>query len=144
MSLADERELLVLVLDVLVPEGDGFPGAGAVAIDHVLAVAARSADNESLVVRGLRAIEQAAGGAVFASLDVDAREAALRRVEQSHAEFVDALVTRTYEGYYSHPSVIARLGLDARPPHPRGHAVETVELPELARVTARGPLFRPA
>ena len=67
----------------------------------------------------------------------------LRRVEQSHAESFEALVRHTYDGYYSHPAVVARLGLDAGPLHPRGHRVEAVDLPDLARVTARGPIYRP-
>jgi hypothetical protein len=75
------------------------------------------------------------------ALSVDAREDVLRRLERSHAEFFEALVRYTYDGYYSHPTVIARLGLDASPPHPRGHRVEAVDLPDLARVSARGPIY---
>ena len=78
----------------------------------------------------------------LASLSPDDRESVLRRVEQSHAELFEALVRHTYDGYYSHPTVIARLGLDAGPLHPRGHRVEAVDLPDLARVTARGPIYR--
>jgi hypothetical protein len=146
-ALATRRDLLVLVLDALVPASGGFPGAGAVALDHVLAVAAASADLESLLSRGLQAVEEAAraGGAEsLAALDPDERENVLRRVERSHAEFFETLVRHTYDGYYGHPTVVARLGLDPRPPHPHGHRVEPVDLPDLARVTARGPIYRPA
>ena len=110
--------MLALVLDVLVPASDGFPGAATVAIDHVLAVAAASADVDTLLSDGLQAVEEATralGAAGLASLGVDDREDVLRRVEQSHAEFFEALVRHTYDGYYSHPTVIARLGLDASP-----------------------------
>ncbi len=144
-TLAARRDSLALVLDVLVPASGGFPGAGAVAVDHVLAMAAASADVDALLVDGLQAVEEASralGAAGLASLGVDDRENVLRRVEQSHAEFFEALVRHTYNGYYSHPTVIARLGLDARPLHPRGHRVETVDLPDLARVSARGPIYR--
>jgi hypothetical protein len=144
-TAAARRDLLALVLDTLVPAGDGFPGAGAVALDHVLSMAAVSADLGRLLSGGLRAVEQASrGDGGFASLSADDREALLRRVEQSHAEFFEALVRHTYDGYYSHPAVIARLGLDASPLHPRGHRVETMDLPDLARVSARGPIYRPA
>jgi hypothetical protein len=146
-ALATRRDLLVLVLDALVPASGGFPGAGAVALDHVLAVAAASADLESLLSRGLQAVEEAAraGGAEsLAALDPDERENVLRRVERSHAEFFETLVRHTYDGYYGHPTVVARLGLDPQPPHPHGHRVEPVDLPDLARVTARGPIYRPA
>jgi hypothetical protein len=146
-TVAAARDLLALVLDTLVPASDGFPGAGAVALDHVLATAAASADFERLLSHGLRAVEEASratDAAGFASLSLDDRENVLRRVEQSHAEFFEALLRHTYDGYYSHPTVIAQLGLDASPLHPRGHRVEAVDLPDLARVSARGPLYRPA
>ena len=146
-TLAARRDVLALVLDTLVPASSGFPGAGAVALDHVLAMAAASADVARRLSDGLQAVEEASraiGAAGLASLSVDDRENVLRRVEQSHAEFFEALVRYTYDGYYSHPAVIARLGLDASPLHPRGHRVEAVDLPDLARVSARGPIYRPA
>jgi hypothetical protein len=146
-ALAARRDLLTAVLDTVVPASDGFPGAGAVALDHVLTMAAAAAGLERLLSDGLRAVEEAARSAHaagFASLSDDDRENVLRRVEQSQAEFFEALVRHGYDGYYSHPTVTARLGLDAGPPHPRGHRVEATELPDLTRVTARGPLYRRA
>ena len=146
-TVATRRDLLALVLDTLVPASDGFPGAGAVALDHVLAMAAASADLECLLSDVLQAVEetsQAIGAAGLASLSFDDRENVLRRVEQSHAASFEAVVRHTYDGYYSHPTVIARLGLDASPLHPRGHRVAAVDLPDLARVSARGPIYRPA
>jgi hypothetical protein len=146
-TVAARRDLLTLVLDTLVPAGDGFPAAGAVALDHVLAMAAASPDLDRLLAEGLRAVETAglAGGAAgFAGLGSDGREHVLRRVELSHAEFFEALVRQTYDGYYTHPTVLARLGLDPGPLHPRGHRVESVDLPDLARVTARVAIYRPA
>ena len=53
--LAARRDLLALVLDTLVPASDGFP-AGSVALDHVLAMAAASADVASVLERALQAI----------------------------------------------------------------------------------------
>jgi hypothetical protein len=146
-TLAARRDLLTVVLDTLVPASGGFPGAGEVALDHVLAVAASSGDVERLVSRGLQAVEEAtraAGAADLASLSPDDRESVLRRVEESHAGLFEALVRLTYDGYYSHPTVVARLGLDPSPLHPRGHRVEARELPDLSRVIARGPIYRPA
>ena len=146
-TVATRRDLLAPVLDTLVPAGDGFPGAGAVALDHVLAMAAASADLDRLLAQGLEAVaeaSQASHAVGFGSLGADDRECVLRRVERSHGAFFAVLVRLAYDGYYSHPTVVARLGLDAGPLHPRGHPIETVDLPDLARVRARGPLYRPA
>jgi len=145
--LATRRDLLAAMLDALVPPSGDFPGAGAVALDHILAVAATSVDLDALLSRGLEATEEAAraaGASGLLGLDADGRERVLGRVEAAHGEFFEALVRHTYDGYYSHPTVIARLGLDPRPPHPRGHRVEPADLPDLDRVTARGPIYRRA
>jgi hypothetical protein len=146
-TLAARRELLALVLDTLVPASDGFPGAGAVALDHVLAVAVGSAEVDRLLSQGLEAIEEASRvhhAAGLASLGVEDRERLLRRVEQAHADLFEALVRHTYDGYYSHPTVLTRLGVEAGPLHPRGHRPEVVDLPDLTRVSARGPIYRQA
>ena len=146
-ALAEQGELLAAVLDTLVPASGDFPGAGAVALDHVLATAAASADREALLVRGLELIEEtarAAGVPGFARLGADERETILKSVERSHADFFEALVRHTYDGYYGHPTIVTRLGLDPGPLHPRGHEVETLDAPDLARVIARGPLYRRA
>ena len=140
-TLAARRDLLALVLDALVPASDGFP-AGSVALDHVLAMGAASADLEATLTRGLQAIDETGSG--FARLDLDDRERALARVEQTHAALFDALVRHTYDGYYSHPEVLGRLGLEPGPVQPRGHRIETADLPDLGRVIGRGPIYRPA
>jgi Gluconate 2-dehydrogenase subunit 3 len=146
-ALTAQRDLLAAVLDTLVPAGGDFPGAGAVALDHVLATAAASADLESLLVRGLELIEataRAAGVPGFARLGVDECETILKSVERSHVDFFEALVRHAYDGYYAHPMIVTRLGLDPGPLHPRGHQIEALDAPDLSRVIARGPLYRRA
>ena len=146
-NLAARRDLLALVLDALVPAGEEFPESGALALDHILALAAVSPGIESLLSRALEAVESAARAAKvpgFSELTVAQREDLLRRVERSHPEPFEALVRHTYDGFYSHPATIARLGLEPGPVQPRGHRIEPAALPDLARVAARGPIFRRA
>ena len=146
-GLAAKRDLLIAVLDTLVPAASGFPESGALALDHVLAIAGASQDAGLLLTQALHAIETASRGAEaggFAGLDANRREDLLRAVERSHPEAFDALVQHTYDGFYSHPATIARLGLEPGPVQPRGHRIEPASLPDLARVAARGPIFRRA
>ena len=141
------RDLLASVLDTLVPPGEGFPESGALALDHVLAMAGASAEAGSLLSEALEAIEEAArAGDVsgLAGLSVARREDLLRRVERSHPEAFDALVRHTYDGFYSHPATITRLGLEPGPVQPRGHRIESAPFPDLGRVAGRGPIFRRA
>jgi len=141
------RALWASVLDTLVPPGQGFPESGALAVDHVLAMADASAEAGSLLSEALEAIEEAArvgDDRGFAGLSVAQREDLLRRVERSHPEAFDALVRHTYDGFYTHPATITRLGLEPGPVQPRGHRIESAPFPDLGRVAGRGPIFRRA
>ncbi len=145
--LAANRDLLALVLDTLVPPDDAFPESGALALDHVLAMAAASVEVESLLSRALEAVErtaQAVDAGGFVGLSAAGREDLLRRVERSNPEPFEALVRHTYDGFYSHPATVARLGLEPGPVQPRGHRIESAAPPDLARVAARGPIYRRA
>ena len=146
-KLVAKRDLLVSVLDTLVPPSGDFPESGALAVDHVLAMADASAEAGSLLSQALEATEEAAqaGDARgFAGLSIAQREDLLRRVERSHPEAFDALVRHTYDGFYSHPATITRLGLEPGPVQPRGHRIESAPFPDLGRVAGRGPIFRRA
>ena len=142
MTLTAERDLLIPILDALVPPSGDFPGASTVALDHILATAATSLELDQILCRALHAIAEAAGANRFASLTADDRETVLRRVEQSQPDAFAALVRHTYFGYYGHPTVITALGLDPTPVHPRGYQPDPLESPDLARVTERGPIYR--
>ena len=145
MTLAARRDVLTHVLDTLVPAGTEFPVAGSAALDHVLAMARASTEVDALLSRALGLVEDAARStaADFAALDVEGRERVLRLAEATAGVTFEALVRHAYDGYYSHPAVLTRLGLEPGPLHPRGHRVEAVELPdELARVAARRAIYR--
>ena len=140
-----KREVLAAVLDTLIPAAEGFPESGALALDHVLAIAAASADTGALLAQALDAIDEGArvGGARgFTAQSVAKREDLLRAVERFHFDAFEALVRHTYDGFYSHPATITRLGLEPGPVQPRGHRIESTQLPDLARVAARGPSYR--
>lgn len=145
--LGGKRDLLTLVLDSLLPAGENFPESGALALDHLLATAGASPELESLLSRVLEAIEeqtQVDAAREFSGLSPAEREEVLRRVERSHPEPFEALVRHAYDGFYSHPATITRLGLEAGPVQPRGYRIEPAALPDLARVAARGPIYRRA
>lgn len=137
-----DRPLLTAVLDRLIPAGAGFPGAGAVAVDHVLRVLDRDGAMLAAFAEGLAVIAGEGGDTAFGALPEAEQDAALRRVEAAHPAFFDLLVTHTYGGYYSNPVVLAALGLDAGPPHPRGHILEPTDWSILDRVRAMPKLWR--
>jgi len=145
--LLAKRSLLIAVLDTLIPTGEGFPESGALALDHVVAIADASAQDGALLSHALDAIDAAArrdGTRAFERLSVAEREDALRRVESSDPQAFDVLVRHAYDGFYSHPATTTRLGLEPGPVQPRGHRIEPAALPDLTRVAGRGPIYRQA
>ena len=145
--LLAKRSLLMAVLDTLIPAGEGFPESGALALDHVVAIADASAQAGALLSRALDAIDLAArrdGTGAFERLSVAEREDALRHVESTDPQAFDALVRHAYDGFYSHPATTTRLGLEPGPVQPRGHRIEPAALPDLTRVAGRGAIYRQA
>ena len=146
--VASQQMLLSAVLNRLIPATDDFPGAGDLGIaSYVDTVVGRFADLRRLFAEGLTHIamaSQALQGQEFIALADDHKDAVLRQVETLHPTFFEALVQHTYSGYYSHPTVIRLLGLEARPPQPRGYHLEPLDLTLLDRVKQRGPIYRQA
>jgi hypothetical protein len=56
--------------------------------------------------------------------------------------FPPMLMLYTFGCYYKHPRVLARYGLEARPPHPKGWEVPPTDLSLLEPVRRRGPIWR--
>jgi hypothetical protein len=145
-----ERHLLTAVLNVIVPAGDGAPGAGeigvAASIERTLAA---SAPLRRLILDGLVAIDVEAAhrnGAGtsddFVAMDTDAQVTVLRTVEEAYPAFFAALVEHTYRGYYTDPRVYAAIGYDHRPPQPLGHYLPPFDPAILERQRQRAPFWR--
>ena len=128
------------ILETLIPpsEDGRMPGAGSLGLaDAVRAQAGAAGD---LFAAGLAAAE-AAG---IAELDLPDRVAVLRELESTQPGFVPILYFPTCTAYYRHPQVLVGLGLEPRPPHPKGYELEPGNLEALERVRARGKRYRDA
>jgi hypothetical protein len=134
-----ERRLLTAVLDELVPpRPDGrLPGAGQLGVvDTVDAALCATPMLRDVVLDGLAGLDAEArqrDPRGFDALDATARVALLQ--EQG---FILPLLLQVYAAYYHQPAVLEALGLEARPPHPAGHAMLPDDLGLLERVR-RGP-----
>lgn len=130
--------LLDQILDTLIPASpDGrMPAAGALGLADV--VRAETAGARDVVAAGLAALEERG----FGELDEAGRIEALRAVEADQPEFVRTLLVPTCIAYYQHPDVLEGLGLEPRPPHPKGFELEPGDLAALDRVRRRGAIYR--
>jgi Gluconate 2-dehydrogenase subunit 3 len=143
---AAQHEFLASILNRIVPASGNFPGAGDLGVVAYLdAVVGRAADLKRLFAQGLAQIaiaSQAQYGREFVDGADDQQDAVLRHVESANPTFFEALLQHTYSGYYSHPTVIRLLGLQAGPPQPRGHHLEPFDFGLLDNIKQRGPLYR--
>ena len=109
-----QRELLDAVLDRIIPAEGNRPGAGSVGVgNYVESVAVGEPGLTRLFVQGLAAIEIAAaerGPDGFGALSGEAKDATLRSVEASYADFFDQLVLQVYSGYYTDLTVFDAIG----------------------------------
>jgi hypothetical protein len=144
-----EARALAAVLDVLVPpSADGrLPGAGALGLARRVEDAMARAPQLTAAVRealaGLAALARERGADALEALAPEPREAVLREVAARVPSFVPGLLFHTYAGYYQHPDVLAAIGLEPRPPFPKGYAVPPSDLDALlAPVRSRAPLYR--
>ena len=139
------RATLDCVLDEILPARDdaALPGAGALGIGGY--VAEQLGEARPVIAAGLAALDRLAvarGAPDFASAPADARAALLNEVAAGQPGFLESRGFHGYCGYYQDPRVVEALGLEARPPHPKGYTLETGDLGLLDPVRARPTLYR--
>jgi len=117
----------------------GVPSAGddAIFVD-ILRSFGRDAEH---VLTVLRTLDQLAGG-VFANLEPARREAAAARLHESASQSQLYLERIILQCYYRDDRVMRSLGLEVRPPYPKGFEVEQGDWSLLDPVRARPKLFR--
>ena len=117
----DQLRLATAVLDAIVPPDAERPGAGEIGgaqrLDSILA---DKPEIRRPVLEALRAIDIAAGAGGFAALEPAARPEVLRTVEADQPDAFTALVTQTYNVYYTSAKVRRAVGFTPENPQPDG------------------------
>ena len=138
-----EVECLACIAAQMIPASAeyGVPGADDPAI---MADMAASLGRDRAALRRLLAVVDEAAGGSLATLPRDRQAEVLARLRDElpgGLAVVEAVVTRAY---YRDARVLASLGVEPRPPFPRGFEVENVDLSLLDPVRQRGSICRPA
>ena len=149
MNDAHTRTLAGILDQVIPPSPDGrLPGAGTLGMAaHVEEAMRRAPEMELAVLPALDAAESAAQerhGRSFEELSDDQRRALVLALETSHPALIPTLAFHVYVAYYQHPRVVEALGLEARPPHPKGYEMAPNDLRLLDPVRQRGKIYRDA
>lgn len=141
------NEALRALLDTLVPPSADGRMPGAAGIPEVMQYIAQLAATMPDIGRALDLLDAesvARCGARFAAADEASRAAVLEQVSSREPAVLRQLALETVTCYYQQDAVLERLGLEARPPFPKGYQVLSGDLMLLNPVRARGRLWRDA
>ena len=141
MLTVDQSRSLRCLAEIMIPASAeyGVPGAGDEAIfADILRSLGRDAER---VVTLLRTLDEIAGG-VFADTEAAQREAAAARLHKSGGEPLIHVERIIMQCYYRDDRVMRSLGLDPRPPFPKGFELEQGDWSLLEPVRARPKLYR--
>ncbi len=139
---SDETADLRCLAGMIVPPSAkyGVPGADD---DTIFADIVTSIGRDADHVRGaLASVRRLAGGS-FAALDATHRAEVAAKLRADGGAAVGALTRIVLLCYYRDDRVMVSLGLEVRPPFPKGHELEQGDWSLLDPVRARKPFWRP-
>ena len=138
-----QRNDLRVVSAMMIPESAeyGVPGAddGAIQAD-ILATLGRDSKRVAEALDHLARL----AGAPLAQLDQARRDAVAKEFRSSGGAAAATLIRVVLQCYYRDDRVLRSLGLELRPPFPKGHALEQGDWSLLEPVKARPSMWRRA
>lgn len=143
MLSAEETRSLRRLAEIMIPASGeyGVPGAGDEAIfADILKSLGRDAEHVETVVRALDAL---AGGR-FADFDPQRQQAIASQLRERGGEALMHLCRIVLQCYYRDDRVMRSLGMEPRPPYPKGFEVAEGDWALLDPVRARPKLYRDA
>ena len=107
----DQSRALPTVLNLLIPAEGALPGAGALGVAAFIEKALAAGPHLRRHIVGV--MSALPDSVTLGTLTAEQVEGLLRRIEQAMPESFDILLQATYTGYYSHPQVVAALGVQS-------------------------------
>ena len=142
---SEEQEVLHLVLDQIIPADPerNKPSAADVEIlhyirdEHAAYLPTLKGELETLATTALQLKARS-----FTSLTRDEQVEIVNSVRDDNPSFMSRLAICTAERYYQDDRVLNAIGMEARPPFPKGYEVERGDLTLLDPVRDRGSIYR--
>ncbi len=139
----DETRSLRCVAGLMIPASSAFAVPGAdddLIFSDIIANLGRDTE---LVKQALARLDTLAGG-TFADADPTHQQTAAATFRETGGAMLTALTRTIVQCYYRDDRVMQSLGMDVRPPFPKGFEVEQGDWSLLDPVRARPPFYRPA
>ena len=143
----EQRDVLAIVLDLIVPASTDGRRPSAADVDvlgHIRATESGTLDNLGAELDRLDAEARERHGEGFASLDREMRRALVDDIRAAEPSFMRNVAIQTVTCYYQDDRVLEAIGLEARPPFPKGYEVPSGDLTLLDPVRKRGRVWREA
>ena len=143
----EQSRSLPLLLNMIIPPAPdrGMPGAGD--LDFIGYMTEFEPGLIEAVQLELDTLNQKAREyymRTFADLHPDDRDRLVDRLRSENVQFAQAIVVNTMACYYQDDRVVVALGMEARPPFPKGNEVKSGDLSLLDPVRKRKQLYRDA
>lgn len=139
-----ETRALAILADMIIPASDtyGVPSAGDPAI--VVGILNDAERHHVRLSEGLAALEELAQqqGAAFSNLDPAQRDGVVEAFREAQSGVADLVASLAVQAYYRDDRVMTSLGMELRPPHPKGYEVEQGDWSLLDPVRQRDAFFR--
>lgn len=137
----DERRSLRCLVGMVIPASQTYqvPGADD---DRIFRDIETSLGRDADGVRAALARLDALGKGVFGDLTPAARDAAVKAFREQSPALATVIEEVTVRCYYRDDRVMQSIGMEPRPPFPKGFEVEPGDLSLLDPVRARPPIWR--
>ena len=142
---AEQLRTFVTILDMIIPASDDgrFPSAADMdVLSYIVKTEPELLDTIRIELDRLNAVSKDLHGMVFGDADGIARQGLLDEVRGVEPQFLGGLALQTVTLYYQDDRVMEAIGLEARPPFPKGYEVVAGDLSLLDPVRARGQVYR--
>ena len=142
---AEQSRTFVTVLDLIIPASDDgrFPSAADMdVLGYIVKTEPELLDTIRLELDRLNAVSKDLHGVAFGDALGAERQALLDEVRGDEPKLLRDLALQTVTLYYQDDQVMEAIGLEARPPFPKGYEVVAGDLSLLDPVRARGQVYR--
>ena len=142
---SDQQRAFVAILDMIIPASDDrrFPSAADMdVLGYIAKTDPQLLDTVRTELDRLNAVSEDLYGVVFGDARETHRQGLLDEIRGAEPQFLGGLALQTVTLYYQDDRVMEAIGMEARPPFPKGYEVVAGDLSLLDPVRARGQVYR--
>ena len=142
---SDQQRTFGAILDMIIPaSGDGrFPSAAETdVLGYVAKTDPKLLETVRIELDRLNTMSENLHGLVFGDAHETVRQELLDEIRGKEPQFLRGLAVQTVTCYYQDDRVMEAIGMEARPPFPKGYEVVAGDLSLLDPVRARGQVYR--